>query len=211
MEALPANVERFWLGLVLGAGRWGCSDQRGPAAAGRDDNPSTWYPLPARWPSICSISVNPGGESHVLHDRCVVERMQMRGIAFAAENRRDDVPASSSGPNIYWKPGWPRWRRGRTRWAVHHRLISNWAINAKNRPMTDFERAGLTEILVNPDQPYTAVTTEAGPLFSSLYADKAASHLCIGCHNAHPNSPKKDFKSQDVMGGICSPFRCRSR
>ncbi|HMW85987.1 MAG TPA: DUF3365 domain-containing protein, partial [Nitrospira sp.] len=84
-----------------------------------------------------------------------------------------------------------------------YRLISNWAINAKNRPMTDFERAGLTEILVNPDQPYTAVTTEGGaPVFQAIYADKAASQSCVGCHNAHPNSPKKDFKPQDVMGGI---------
>jgi hypothetical protein len=86
---------------------------------------------------------------------------------------------------------------------LQYRLISNWAINAKNRPMTDFERAGLTEILVNPDQPYTAVTSEGGtPVFQAIYADKAASQSCIGCHNAHPNSPKKDFKPQDVMGGI---------
>jgi len=25
---------------------------------------------------------------------------------------------------------------------------------------------------------------------------------CIGCHNAHPRSPKKDFKLDDVMGGL---------
>ena len=86
---------------------------------------------------------------------------------------------------------------------LQYRLISHWAINSKNQPGTDFERAGLTEILVNPDRPYTAVTTDGGTrVFQALYADKAASQSCVGCHNAHPNSPKKDFKPQDVMGGI---------
>jgi len=47
------------------------------------------------------------------------------------------------------------------------------------------------------------VTNESGtPVFQTLYADKAVSQSCVGCHNAHPNSPKKDFKPQDVMGGI---------
>lgn len=86
---------------------------------------------------------------------------------------------------------------------LRYRLISNWPINKKNKPATDFERAGLSEILVNPDQPYTAVTTEGGiSAFQALYADKAVSQSCAGCHNAHPDSPKKDFKPQDVMGGI---------
>ena len=61
----------------------------------------------------------------------------------------------------------------------------------------------MTEILVNSAQPYTAVTTEEGaPVFQARYADKAVSQSCVGCHNAHPDSPKKDFKPQDVMGGI---------
>jgi len=25
---------------------------------------------------------------------------------------------------------------------------------------------------------------------------------CVGCHNAHANSPRRDFKLNDVMGGI---------
>jgi hypothetical protein len=56
---------------------------------------------------------------------------------------------------------------------------------------------------VNSDRPYTSVVTEDGTrYFQALYPDKAVSQTCIGCHNAHPNSPKKDFKVRDVMGGI---------
>ena len=36
----------------------------------------------------------------------------------------------------------------------------------------------------------------------AVYADKAVSQACIGCHNAHPDSPKRDFKQNDVMGGM---------
>jgi hypothetical protein len=35
-----------------------------------------------------------------------------------------------------------------------------------------------------------------------MYADRAVSQACIGCHNAHPNSPKRDFKENDVMGAV---------
>jgi hypothetical protein len=36
----------------------------------------------------------------------------------------------------------------------------------------------------------------------AVSADKAVSQACIGCHNAHPDSPKRDFKQHDVMGGM---------
>ena len=41
------NGKGFWLGLVLGAGAMGMLGQWGPAAAGRDDNPSTCIPAGA--------------------------------------------------------------------------------------------------------------------------------------------------------------------
>lgn len=129
----------------------------------------------------------------------IVERMQLRGIVFAAENWRETsrlpLPAQfllESGRLV-----------AQQRNGIRFRLISNWAINKTNRPATDFERAGLTEILINPDRPHTGVTTEGGrPVFQALYPDKALSQTCVSCHNAHPNSPKKDFKPHDVMGGI---------
>jgi hypothetical protein len=129
----------------------------------------------------------------------IVEPMQMRGIVFAAENWRETAKLPLPAQFLL--------ESGRLMTAERHglryRLISYWAINNKNRPTTDFERTGLTEILVNPDRPYTAVTTDTGtPVFQALYPDRAVSQSCVGCHNAHPNSPKKDFKPQDVMGGI---------
>ena len=129
----------------------------------------------------------------------VVERMQMRGIVTASENWRKTwrlpLPAQfliEAGRLVAEQPN-----------GIRFRLISNWAINKKNRPTTEFERTGLTEILVDPDHPYRGVVTEGGiRYFQALYPDKAVSQTCIGCHNAHPDSPRRDFKPRDVMGGL---------
>ena len=129
----------------------------------------------------------------------VVERMQMRGIVTASENWRETwrlpLPAQfliESGRLVAENPN-----------GIRFRLISNWAINKKNRPSNEFERTGLNELLSNPDLPYKGIMTEDGTrYFKALYPDKAVSQTCIGCHNAHPNSPKKDFRMRDIMGGL---------
>ena len=129
----------------------------------------------------------------------IVERMQMRGIVVASENWREmaklPLPAQ-----FLMEAGRLISQEGS---GLRFRLISNWPINRTNSPATEFEQKGLTEILVNPDRPYTAVTTQNGAaVFQAIYADRAVSQSCVGCHNAHPSSPRKDFKPRDVMGGL---------
>jgi len=129
----------------------------------------------------------------------IVERMQMRGIVVASENWRTmaklPLPAQ-----FLMEAGRLISQEGS---GLRFRLISNWPINRTNSPATEFEQKGLTEILVNPDRAYTAVTTQNGAaVFQAIYADKAVSQSCVGCHNAHPSSPRKDFKPRDVIGGL---------
>ncbi|MGH8675691.1 MAG: c-type heme family protein, partial [Burkholderiales bacterium] len=38
--------------------------------------------------------------------------------------------------------------------------------------------------------------------FTAIYADKAVSPACVGCHNDHKDSPKTDFKLGQTMGGV---------
>jgi hypothetical protein len=86
---------------------------------------------------------------------------------------------------------------------IDYRLISLWPINKQNGPADDFERAGLNDVLAQQERAYTGTITRDGDsYFRAVYADRAVSQACIGCHNAHPNSPKRDFKANDVMGGI---------
>lgn len=36
--------------------------------------------------------------------------------------------------------------------------------------------------------------------YTAMYPDYAISKACVDCHNKHPDSPKKDWQLQDVMG-----------
>ncbi|MEO6111480.1 MAG: DUF3365 domain-containing protein, partial [Nitrospiraceae bacterium] len=46
------------------------------------------------------------------------------------------------------------------------------------------------------------VTSGRKQYFQAIYPDLAVAPVCIDCHNGHLLSPKRDFKLNDVMGGI---------
>ena len=70
-------------------------------------------------------------------------------------------------------------------------------------PKTPFENTGLSETLQHPDRRYSEVVMNGPDMFlQAVYADRAVSQACIGCHNTHPDSPKRDFKLNDVIGGM---------
>ena len=188
------NRRGFWLGLAVGTlstcllGPWVFS-----AASKETASPKCLSP------EIVAEYIH----SVIQADRTfyqveIVDRMQERGMVFASEHWRENgelpLPAQflqESGQ-----------RAAEQRKGIRFQLISSWAINKKNRPTTEFERTGLAQLLVNPDRPYTGVTTEGGArVFQALYADKAVSRHCADCHNVHVKSPKRDFKAGDVMGG----------
>ena len=63
--------------------------------------------------------------------------------------------------------------------------------------------AAMDAITKNPDQPYTGEETLGKDrYFTAVYADRAISDACVGCHNKHEESPRHDFKLNDVLGGI---------
>ena len=90
---------------------------------------------------------------------------------------------------------------------VRYHLISQWPINKANAPANEFERIGLKEVQMHPNRPYYGTIGGAeGQLFQAVYADMAVTKACVECHNSHPNSPKSDFKTGDVMGGLVISF-----
>ena len=129
----------------------------------------------------------------------VVERLQAKGVVTATENWRmaNTLPL----PAQFFRESAEL--ATKTGSKIDYRLISLWPINKQNGPADEFERAGLTDVLTNQDRAYTGVVTREGErFFRAVYADRAVSQACIGCHNAHRNSPKRDFKPNDVMGGM---------
>lgn len=129
----------------------------------------------------------------------VVERLQAKGVVSASENWQSTnmlpLPAQFLQESNRLV--------GSTRTGIGYRLLSLWPINKRNGPKTEFEHRGLQETLQHPNHPYTEVVMNGPDAYvQAIYADKAVSQACIGCHNAHPDSPKRDFKQNDVIGGM---------
>jgi hypothetical protein len=129
----------------------------------------------------------------------VVNRMQAKGIVTAAEHWEHEnalpLPAQflqHSGKLVA--------EGGR---GIRYRLISLWPIYQRNAPATEFERKALETLAQQPARPVTGIVTSGRKqYFQAIYADRAVSSACVNCHNNHPLSPKRDFQSQDAMGGI---------
>jgi hypothetical protein len=82
-------------------------------------------------------------------------------------------------------------------------LQSLWPINKQNAPKTDAEKAGLKFVAENKGKNYYTTETLGGKkYFTAVYADTGVAPVCVSCHNDHPDTPKKDFKLGDVMGGV---------
>ncbi|MBM4124479.1 MAG: DUF3365 domain-containing protein [Nitrospira sp.] len=129
----------------------------------------------------------------------VVERLQKKGKIVASEDWR--LSHTLPLPAQFLKESNDLASLTGTR--VQYRLIGLWPINPQNAPTTDFERQGLEDVRQNPDRRHSGVVTLGGAqYFQAIYADRAVSQACLGCHNAHPKSQKRDFKADEVMGAV---------
>jgi hypothetical protein len=134
-----------------------------------------------------------------VYTKHAMERMQMKGVVAVAEKYEEKntlpLPAQfllESGRHL-----------GKMGVGVQYRLISSWPINKRNIAANALENIGLGHVATDPDRPYKGVTKVGDTrYFEAIYADRAVTLSCAGCHNAHPDSPKRDFKLNDVMGAI---------
>lgn len=83
-----------------------------------------------------------------------------------------------------------------------YRLISPWPLNSANTPASDQERKMLDQVIQFGEVVEGEVTSNNKRYFQAVYPDRAVSRACVSCHNAHTESPKRDFKLNDVMGGL---------
>jgi hypothetical protein len=82
-------------------------------------------------------------------------------------------------------------------------LRSLWPINESYGPQTPLEQTGLEFVAQHPGENFYAEETLGGrSYFTAIYADRATLPSCVECHNRHPRSPRRDFKTNDVMGGL---------
>jgi signal transduction histidine kinase/DNA-binding response OmpR family regulator len=67
-------------------------------------------------------------------------------------------------------------------------------------PRDEFERAALAALRATPDQPFHRFEEFQGrPSLRYAIADRMEAS-CVGCHNGHPQSPKRDWRVGEVRG-----------
>ena len=128
----------------------------------------------------------------------VVERMEAMLIVNATENWREDrtlpLPAqffkeSLRGLQVRGKP-------------FRYRLVSLWPINQENAPESDEERRALEQVMTYGEVAEQEIELEKRRYYQAIFPDRAVSRACVNCHNSHEESPKRDFKLNDIMGGL---------
>ena len=134
-----------------------------------------------------------------IYTRQIVDRLQEKGVVTAVEHWEQE--------NALPLPAQFLQHSGRlvaeSGQGIRYRLIGLSPIYQRNAPATDFERKALESLNHAPEAPITGmVSSGRKQYFQAIYPDRAVSSACINCHNTHPLSPKRDFKLNDVMGGI---------
>jgi hypothetical protein len=82
-------------------------------------------------------------------------------------------------------------------------LISPWPINPANQPAPGWERESTDALINDPRSSQSKIVTTGGKS-QLLYmaADFAYTPACVSCHNALPESPKRDYELGDMMGSL---------
>jgi len=128
----------------------------------------------------------------------VVERMEAMLLVTASENWREEhtlpLPAqffkeASRGLQVRGKP-------------FRYRLVSLWPLNPENAPQNETERLALEKVVTHGEVAEAEIQLDNRPYYQAIFPDRAISRACVNCHNARQDSPKQDFKLNDVMGGL---------
>lgn len=82
-------------------------------------------------------------------------------------------------------------------------LISPWPINPAKGPRTGWETEAINKLIDDPQKNQDRVLAVNGDAtLEFMAADFGSAQGCVACHNAHPDSPKKDFQLGDMMGAL---------
>jgi methyl-accepting chemotaxis protein len=73
--------------------------------------------------------------------------------------------------------------------------------NRKNVQQDQFQKDAWEFFQSNPDKTFTRTEMVNGlPYVRVAMADKMTQQACVDCHNSHPDTPKNDWKLNDVRG-----------
>ncbi|MGH7165407.1 MAG: diguanylate cyclase [Nitrospiraceae bacterium] len=83
------------------------------------------------------------------------------------------------------------------------RLVSPWPINKRHAIQDSFQEEGFRSFTPKTDGLFSRQDTVAGvTVMRFLAPDRAVAQSCVDCHNQHPDSPRHNFRLNDIMGAI---------
>ncbi len=84
---------------------------------------------------------------------------------------------------------------------ITYRFVSDYPFKGRAPHELDrFERLALTKLRENPDQEISEVSWANFSGRMRVVGPVLMGETCVSCHNAHPDSPKRDWKEGDVRG-----------
>jgi hypothetical protein len=194
-------MTRLTLALTIalaGTASIGCSNESTATAA---ENPAAAAPTGGVTHQQMADALHAVMESdRTVYTKNVVNRLQNKeNVIKASEHWEDDkalpLPAQMfrMGAELASKKN-----AGFT-----YSLLSLWPVNKQNTPKTEVEKAGLDFVAKNTGKSFYDKEQLGGQsYFTAVYADTAVADACVSCHNGHKDSPRRDFKLGDVMGGV---------
>jgi len=76
-------------------------------------------------------------------------------------------------------------------------------INPRQGPQTEVEQKGLRMVAQKPEESFMTEEVLGGrSYYTAIYAERATLSACVECHNAHPDSPRRDVQLGDVLGAV---------
>jgi Protein of unknown function (DUF3365) len=134
-----------------------------------------------------------------VYAREVVQRLQdQEGVLRASEHYRDDKTLPL--PAQMFRMGAEATRQQKA--GFTYALLSPWPLNPQNAPRTEAEKAGIQQVVATGQSSYASEVLGGQTYFTAVYPDQAVTEACVACHNAHRESPRRDFKVGDTMGGV---------
>ena len=91
---------------------------------------------------------------------------------------------------------------GKDKANIQLKLYSSYPFpNRKSRVLDDFGMEAIEYFKTNPDQVFAHEDfLNDQKVVRVAIADRLSAEACVNCHNSHPDSPKKDWKLNDVRG-----------
>ena len=91
---------------------------------------------------------------------------------------------------------------------ISYGMKSDWPINSLNKFTSGVEQQGFDFLQSTSNKNfYLTHSIEGRAYFTAVYPVIADSASCVSCHNEHQDSPRKDFKLGDLMGGLVIKIR----